>query len=94
MLLQQAKYSAAHVHLLRAIDRGKTDESPEDLPEYRPIRLMLARAEMPAKGMFRRAKDCMDETRIWLEGLTLEDCTDLHVPPPQSVYIPGLLTVI
>jgi len=46
MLSQQAKYSAAHVHLLRVIDRRKTDESSEDLPEYSLIRLMLARAEM------------------------------------------------
>ena len=80
LLLRQARYAAAHQHLEQALRRAEADgKLVADRPEYRILLILLARAEVWAVGSFRRAKESMDEIRVWLRGVAVEDCTNLHV---------------
>ena len=83
LLLRQAKYAPAHQHLEQVLRRAEADGrlAADRLlqPEYRILRILLARAEVWTVGSFRRAKESMDEIRVWLKGVAVEDCTNLHV---------------
>jgi tetratricopeptide (TPR) repeat protein len=86
ILWNQGKYLQAAEILRKAIDFAQSEGNDMRTQSiYRLIKLLLAEIKYRCEGDFTAVRDIMQEIRLWLQNVTMEQLDDVQVGRPGGL---------